>query len=166
MEQKISHDSEIPAHGQQVITTCAFLHRDFGGIEKVFLPKRAATKKFLPNVHEIPGGHVDFGEDLIVGLKREIQEEFGMNIEVGDPFFAFTYTNDIKGSHSVEVVYFAQFTDPIENITIHPDDHSEYGWYAEDELDKVLNDVKGEEDPEIQAIEKGFALLRGENPKY
>jgi 8-oxo-dGTP pyrophosphatase MutT (NUDIX family) len=163
MNDKISHDSEVPAQGQQVFTACAFLHKDFDGVEKVFLPKRAATKKFLPNVHELPGGHIDFGEDMIVGLKREIQEEFGVAIEVGDPFAAFTYTNEVKGSHSIEVIYFAQFADPLENITLHPEDHSEYGWYAENELDKVLNPIKGNDDPEIQVIKKGFALLRGES---
>ena len=81
-----SHDSETLADGQQVITACAFIHRQIDGVEKVFLPKRADTKKFLPSVYELPGGHIDFGEDPITGLKREIDEEFGMEVEVGDPF--------------------------------------------------------------------------------
>lgn len=70
---KISHDSETPAKGQQVITACAFITRNFDGVIKVFLPRRAATKKFLPNVYEIPGGHIDFGENLTDGLKREVK---------------------------------------------------------------------------------------------
>ena len=93
-----SHDSETPAEGQQVITACAFIHQEFDGVEKVFLPKRAETKKFLPGVYELPGGHIDFGEDPVVGLEREIDEEFGAKVEVGDPFYVFTYTNDIKRS--------------------------------------------------------------------
>ena len=71
---KTSHDSEIPKDGQQVITATAFIHHNFDGVEKVFLPKRAATKKFLPNINELPGGHIDFGEDIVKGLKREILE--------------------------------------------------------------------------------------------
>src|SRR3546814_9077575 len=94
MTNSIYHDSEVPAHGQQVITACAFSHHNFDGIEKVFLPKRADTKKFLPGVYEIPGGHIDYGEDVAAGLKREIQEEFQMDIEIGDPFAAFTSTKD------------------------------------------------------------------------
>ena len=39
-------------------------------------------------------------------MAREIKEEFGMNITVGDTFYAFTYENKIKGSHSVEIIYF------------------------------------------------------------
>lgn len=53
---KIAHDSETPAHGKQAITACAFIHTNVDGIEKVFLPKRADTKKFLPGVYELPGG--------------------------------------------------------------------------------------------------------------
>jgi 8-oxo-dGTP diphosphatase len=159
----ISHDSETPAFNQQVITACAFIHRKFDGIEKVFLPKRADTKKFLPGVYELPGGHIDFGEDPVSGLAREIDEEFGMEVAVGDPFYVFTYTNPIKGSHSIEVIYFAHFVGELEKLTINPEDHSEYGWFSEDELGKATNSIKGSDDLEFQAIRKGFALLRGES---
>jgi len=158
---KTQHDSETPAQGQQVITACAFIHYLFDGVEKVFLPKRAVTKKFLPGVHELPGGHIDFGENIEAGLKREILEEFGMNIKLGDPFFVFTYTNNIKGSHSIEVIYFATFVDPIEKIKLDPEDHSEYGWFAESELNKIINNIKGNDDPETKAIAKGFQLIKG-----
>ncbi len=161
MEQKTSHDSEVPAHGQQVITACALIHKNFDGIEKIFLPKRADTKKFLPGVYEIPGGHIDFGEEIVDGLKREIKEEFGVDIAVGDPFASFTYTNHVKGSHSVEVIYFATFISPIEDIVIHPEDHSDYGWFAEEELEKVMTENKRGDDPEIQALQKAFDLLNG-----
>jgi 8-oxo-dGTP pyrophosphatase MutT (NUDIX family) len=70
MPKKKVHDSEKPAEGRQVFTACAFIHHAFDGVEKVFLPRRAATKKFLPNVFEVPGGHIDFGEDIADGLKR------------------------------------------------------------------------------------------------
>ena len=89
MMSKEVHDSESPALGQQVITACAFIHHKFGDANKLFMAKRAATKKFLPNSYELPGGHIDFGEDLIAGLKREILEEFQMHCRVGDPFAAF-----------------------------------------------------------------------------
>lgn len=163
---KISHDSEVPAHGKQVITACAFIHRQFDSIDKVFLPKRADTKKFLPGVYELPGGHIDYGEDIVEGLKREIKEEFGMEVSVSDPFAAFTYTNVIKGSHSVEVVYFASFVEPIESITVNPEDHSSYEWVPESDLERVSSQNKRGDDPEIQALRKGFALLRGERPIF
>jgi 8-oxo-dGTP diphosphatase len=168
-----SHDSETPAAGQQVITACAFIHHDFDGVTKVFLPRRADTKKFLPGVYELPGGHIDFGEGLLFGLAREIREELDMSVSIGDPFAAFTYTNDVKGSHSVEVVYFATFIDDIANITVNPEDHSGFDWFSkQDVLDRrneIIPEAKdmnsmydtGEPDPEYLTILKGFDLLAG-----
>jgi len=162
-----SHDSETPAHGQQVITVCAFIHHDFNGLQKVFLPRRATTKRFMPDIYELPGGHVDFGENIVDGLKREVKEELNMTISVGDPFYVFTYHNEIKGSHSIEVIYFAEFIEAIEQITIQPEDHSEYIWLSEDELSKIYG-VGGKQsnDPENLALVKGFYLLKGDTLKF
>ncbi|HET9173859.1 MAG TPA: NUDIX hydrolase [Candidatus Saccharimonadales bacterium] len=159
----VSHDSETPAQGQQVITACAFIHRTINGVEKVFLPKRADTKKFLPGKYEIPGGHIEFGEDIQVGLKREIKEELGIDVELGNPFAVFTYMNDVKGSHSIEVVYFAQLIGEPEAITIDPSDHATYGWFDEQEA-LLLNN--NDQDDEVAVLKKGFALLRGEQPQF
>jgi len=163
---KISHDSETPANGQQVIVSCALIHHRFDGVEKIFLPKRADTKKFMASVYELPGGHVDFGEDIVTGLKREVKEEFDKEITVGDPFAAFTYENKVKASHSIEVCYFAQFTNGIDNIVINPEDHSGYTWMAEDELQNMLVAGKTEDDEEYKLIKKAFALLRGDKPTF
>jgi 8-oxo-dGTP diphosphatase len=163
---KISHDSETAAHGQQVFTACALIWHEFDGVKKVFLPKRADTKKFLPGVYEIPGGHVDFGEEMRAGLKREIHEELGVDIKVGDPFAVFDYTNPIKGSHSIEVIYFATLLDPIEKISLQPEDHSTASWFAKDELHRTQNAKKGADDPEFQALQKAFALLDSASPDF
>ena len=152
----VQHDSETPAVGQQVFTACAFIWHVFDGVRKVFLPKRADTKKFLPGVYELPGGHIDYGEDLKVGLAREIMEELGMHVSISGVVDVFTYMNDIKQSQSIEVVYFAQFVDPLENIHINPEDHSTYGWFAEDELEQVYSDQKDASDDEFKVIRKGF----------
>ncbi len=160
---KLVHDSATAAHGQQVITGCAFIHRKIDGTEKVFLPKRADSKKFLPGKYEIPGGHIDYGEDIRAGLKREVNEELGIEITLGDPFAVFTYLNQVKGSHSIEVVYFAQIIGDPEAVTVNPDDHSTFGWFDEQEAVMLNGD---DEDEEITAIRKGFALLRGETPRF
>lgn len=155
------HDSEKLAEGQQVITACALIHRLNGDTHEVFLPKRAATKKFLPDVFEIPGGHIDFGEDLTAGLKREINEEFGMNIRVGSPFAAFTYVNYVKKSHAAEIIYFAQFIDPEKIIKLDPSDHSEYIWVSLDTVTKAYTQQKGEDDIEFIYLRQGLELLNG-----
>lgn len=155
-----------PAHSEQVIVACAFIHHKFDGAEKVFLARRTDTKSFLPGVYEIPGGHVEYREDIIDGLKREVREELGMEIRVGDSFAAFTDFNEVKKLHFIEVIYFAEFVDPIENIKINREDHSEFGWFAENEIEKVFSGSKGSQDPEVRAIKKGFSLLHGNPPLF
>jgi 8-oxo-dGTP diphosphatase len=152
---KVSHDSETAAHGKQVITACAFIHTMIDDEIKVFSPRRAMTKKFLPGLFELPGGHIDFGENIIEGLKREVLEETGMHISVGDAFYAFDYVNEIKGSHSLEVLFFAKFTDPVENIKLNPEDHSEWRWMNEAEFESFRD--TGEE---RLAVRRGFAILK------
>lgn len=161
---KTNHDSETAAHGKQVITACACIHHDFDGVTKVFLPKRATTKKFLPGVYELPGGHIDFGENIVEGLKREIREELEIEINVGDPFYVFDYTNDIKGSHSAEIIYFATLQGSPSDIVLHPEDHSSAGWFSEDELENVQTSTKGADDPEFVALKKAFTMLGGTQP--
>jgi hypothetical protein len=100
-------------------------------------------------------------------LIREIKEEFGMTISVGDAFAAFAYANEIKDSHSIEVVFFARFVDPIENIKVDPEDHSTFGWFAESEIEEqFIKSRPSGDDPENEIIRKGFALLRGEKPTF
>ena len=156
----VIHDSETKAIGQQVITACAFIHKNFDGVEKVFLPKRSTNRKFLPGVFEIPGGHIDYGENIITGLKREILEETGKEINVGDPFFVFTYTNEVKESHSIEVIYFASFKNATQEVKLNPEKHSEYRWFEEKDIIRIIQSGKSEDDPEIETIKKGVFLLK------
>lgn len=158
---KVQHDSETPAQGQQVISACAVIWHEFDGVKKAFLPKRADTKKFLPGVFEVPGGHIDFGEDLVEGLKREIKEEFNMDINVGEPFGAFTYMNDVKGSHSVQVDFLATFAEPLENIKLEPEDHSDFKWVTIDEVREIDTITPESKRNTIRALE----IVNGEGIK-
>ncbi len=101
-------------------------------------------------------------------------EEFEREISLGDPFAVFTYENQIKGSHTIEVVYYAKFRDPSTGVTIHPEDHSGYDWLSEEEVIARKADLvpaehvahEHDEDPEYLAIIRGFELLRGERLNF
>jgi 8-oxo-dGTP diphosphatase len=159
---KVSHDSETPADGQQIISAVAAIHHEFNGDLKICMPKRADSKKFFPGVYELPGGHIDFGEDIEAGLKREIVEELGVRINLGDCYSAFTYMNEVKGSHSIEVAYFATLIDPPEEIKLQSKDHSGFRWVSEKELE-ILEPTTP---VELEAALKAFSLLKGNRPKF
>lgn len=172
--EKPVQDSATPAYGQQVISACAFIHQTIDSVTKVFLPRRADSKKFLPSLLELRGGHIDFGEDIVAGLMREVKEELEMTITVGEPYAVYTYQNQVKGSHTIEVIYFAQFVEPLDQIVLHPHDHSEAKWLSEQEVkanrhllipeSQVVHEYG--DDPEYSAILRGFEILRGEALKF
>lgn len=136
---------------RQEITACVFLHRE----GKLFIAKRANTKKFLPGKFELIGGRMEFGEKIEDGLIREAMEELHIKIKVGQPFFAFTYLSENDTKYSVEIDYFAKMQNPDDEIIINPEDHSEYKWISEDEIDTYLP----KDDPETEAVKKGFQML-------
>ncbi len=156
---KTAHDSETLAEGDQVITVCGLIYKYNHGTYWAFLAKRAETKKFLPDVFELPGGHVDFGEELDTALKREIKEELQESVSVGACFAAFTYVNDIKKSHSAEIIYFASFDDSPEEIKLDPADHSDYAWVSLETLPGIYTTQKGEDDIEFKYLKYGLELL-------
>ena len=104
-------DSATLAEGQQVITACAVIYREGSNGHEVMVARRALTKRFLPGKFELPGGHIEFGETLVDGLRRELKEELAVDVIVGDVVGVFTYVNKIKRSHSVEIIFFAQLAD-------------------------------------------------------
>lgn len=135
----------------QKITACAFIHKD----GKLLAPRRANTKKIFPGKYELPGGHVEFGETMIEGLKREIREEFNLEINIGEPFYVFTYTSKNDTEHTIEVDYLATLVNPDQEIKLRPEDHSEFHWISEDEVVSFYTD----DDEERKAVIRGFEIL-------
>lgn len=97
----------------------------------------------------------DSGETLVAGLIREFQEEFHIDIIVEAPFYAFTYVFDNNTTHTVEVDYFARMTDPTQEIKLNQEDHSEYKWITQEEVDTYFK----EDDTVRMVVHKGFQLL-------
>lgn len=153
-------DSATLAEGQQVITACAAIYRKGGNGHEIMVARRALTKKFLPGKFELPGGHIEFGETLVDGLRRELKEELAVDAIVGDVVGAFTYVNKIKRSHSVEIIYFAQLADGC-SPKINPDDHSEIVWISQDNL-YIVEDENGSDDQEFPFIVRALKLLNGQ----
>ncbi len=54
--------------------------------DKILLVQRPPDDAFDPNLWELPGGKLEYGEDLIESLKREVEEEVDLQIEVKVPF--------------------------------------------------------------------------------
>ena len=116
---------------QEIIGT-AYIHRN----GKILLAKRAATKRFLPGVFEAPGGHVEFGENPVQTIIRELQEELGVRVKVGEPFHVFDYMDG--DSHVIEVCLLCELGEG-EIFKLIPEEFSEVRWFAEAEASGLRN---------------------------
>ena len=135
----------------QAITACAFIRFD----GELLIAKRANSKKFLPGKWELLGGHIEFGETVEDGLRRELREELHVDVKIGCPFHVFTYLSENEGVHNVEIDYLAEIKDQDQKIRLNPEDHSEFKWISKNEIDEFFEGG----DPEKTAIKNGFKLL-------
>lgn len=63
--------------------------------EKVLLCHRSASRRWYPNVWDLPGGHIEENELPPMALARELREELGIEIpEPADPPFAHVHHPD------------------------------------------------------------------------
>ncbi len=62
--------------------------------EKILLLQRSPESGFDPGLWELPGGKIDYGENLVEALKREVKEEVGLDIKVGRPFKTWHFYKD------------------------------------------------------------------------
>jgi 8-oxo-dGTP diphosphatase len=116
---------------QKIVVTGFLLHE-----EKVLIIQRSPQESFLPGFYELPGGKVDFGETPQDALKREFLEETHLSIEVGKPFYTFSYLSDDGQRHTVEIVYIVSIR-PNPSSEIHlSEDHTDYRWIAPHEVEQ------------------------------
>ena len=86
-----------------------------------------------PGLWELPGGGVDFGEDPKASVKREIEEETGIEVDVKDPVRVFSTINDDKNKQTVRIV-FSCTPYVLDKITL-SSDHSNHNWILTDSLE-------------------------------
>ncbi len=107
---------------------------------KLLIVKRADDDDFLPGTWELPGGGVDFLEEPRVGIKRELFEECGIQVDVLHPLteFSFVMPTPEGQKHTVEIIYLCQLLadSPDVNLSF---EHSDYRWVDFAELEVVCS---------------------------
>lgn len=102
--------------------------------ERVLILKRATDGGW-----ELPGGRIDEGESVEVGVCREITEETGLDVTVDEPVYSLTWRND-DGHGRFAVYYRCEATEY--DVSVSPE-HDEFTWARLPAARNRLSDPQG-----------------------
>ena len=106
-----------------VKVTAAILAKD----NKIIIAKRGPNDR-LANKWEFPGGKVEINETPEQCLKREMKEEFDIDVSVGEYLGSSIYHYD---HISIELMAYRTYW---KNGEIHLNDHNEFKWISLEQL--------------------------------
>ena len=104
------------------VTAAIIIHEN-----KLLIAQRKSTDK-LPNKWEFPGGKVEEGETLEECLIREMQEEFAIDVTIGEHIGESIYHYD---HISIELLAYRTYW---EDGEINLKDHDDFKWISLEEL--------------------------------
>lgn len=112
--------------------------------EKLLVVKRNENDDLYPGAWEFPGGHLENGETLKQGLKRELQEEIGFTDDF-KPIITHYY-DEIKEKngelvHDLEIDFIVNVDSSALTIKL-SEEHCDYAWVTKDSdyLDDFIKD--------------------------
>ena len=111
--------------------------------DKIFLSKRGPQAKNERGLWEFPGGSVEFGEKLAEALKREMNEEFGIEIDVGELLDVVDHILPLEGQHWISPTFIGKIVKG-EPTILEPGKCSDIGWFSVDEVPEDLTLVTRE----------------------
>ena len=105
---------------------------------QLLVVKRAAHEESFPNKWELPGGRVEPGETVRQCVERETREETGLLVErvVGELAELRWESGSSGKKKNVQMNYAVTVKEPME-IRLDPDEHSEWLWVNEDQVDSL-----------------------------
>lgn len=100
----------------------------------LLIVKRNENDDLYPGAWEFPGGHLEDGETLLEGLKRELQEEIGFDKEINPKIIS--YDDEIKEKnntliHNIEINFLIQVNKDDIGIKL-SNEHTDYKWVTKD----------------------------------
>ena len=110
---------------------------------RLFLARRGPKAKNERGLWEFPGGSVELGERLADALKREIREEYGVEIEVGELLDVVDHILPEEGQHWVSPTFICRIASG-EPVIREPEKCSEIGWFGPGQVPRDLTVISRE----------------------
>lgn len=96
---------------------------------ELFFARRGPLAKNERGLWEFPGGAVEFGERMADALKREMREEYGIEIETGELLDVCDHILPEEGQHWVSPSFICRIVSGEPKI-LEPGKCTEIGWFA------------------------------------
>ena len=100
------------------------------------------VKNIYRGIWEYPGGQVEVGENLIEALQREIREESGIEVQVGELFCISSNTCKYAGYNGVKEIPTKVMLDfickPVGGTESTSDETSDVGWFTPEEARAMI----------------------------
>jgi len=97
--------------------------------DEFLLCHRVPTRRWYPDVWDLPGGHVEEGEEPAAALVRELHEELDIRVDEGmEPLVGVSFDNV-----DALVWVITNWAGEVRNAA--PDEHDEIGWFRAGDLD-------------------------------
>jgi 8-oxo-dGTP diphosphatase len=120
------------------VSVGAMIFNDHG---ELFLSKRGQACRSEKGQWETPGGSVELGEALEQAVKREIMEEYGVEIEIIEQFPAVNHFIPTENQHWVANTFLAHISPGQQPKIMEPAKCDAIGWFALDALPTPLTSV-------------------------
>jgi len=99
---------------------------------KVLIMKRSMKEDHAQVLWDIPGGKIDFGEDPIDCLNREVMEESGIKIEIIKLLRVWSFLKDSK-TQIIGITMLCKYKSGEVKIS---EEHTEFKWIKPEEIKK------------------------------
>ena len=107
---------------------------------RLFLARRGPAAKNERGLWEFPGGSLEFGERLADALKREMREEYGIEIEVGELLDVVDHILPDESQHWVSPTFICTIISGEPTIR-EVAKCSEIGWFAPEQVPDDITQI-------------------------
>jgi len=90
----------------------------------LLLLKRRPNDVQMPGIWEVPGGRLEIGENPFDGLKREVKEETGLEVEVVCPF----HVNHFRRQDGQTITMLVFLCKAGEKDVVLSEEHTDFDW--------------------------------------
>jgi 8-oxo-dGTP diphosphatase len=100
---------------------------------KLLIMKRSINDKIGPGLWEIPGGSVEFGEDPVDALIREIKEETNYFVKILRPVHTWSFTSE--NNHWIGINFLCEI---ISGDILLSKEHDDYKFVSTNEVKNIV----------------------------